>query len=325
MSRTDDDRRVARPESNRQTPIDRSARPDWIRVRVSATPEFQRVAGIVKEQGLHTVCSSASCPNQGECWAAGTATFMIGGNDCTRRCGFCDVNTSRPEALDPFEPGRVAHAVTQLGLRFAVVTCVARDDLEDGGAGQMAATIRAIRHRSPGTGIEVLISDYKGCDDALRKVLDAGPDVLNHNIETVERLQRRVRPAAGYARSLAVLRRAGELRPDIPRKSGLILGMGERDPEIDRTLRDLREAGVTLLTMGQYLRPSVDHLPVDRWLTPEAFDAWGERARELGFVDVASGPLVRSSYQAEKLARSDDPGSEDAPSALSPGESRALP
>jgi len=297
-----DGRRVARPEENRKTPVDRAARPDWIRVRVSATPEFQRVAAIVKEQELHTVCSSASCPNQGECWAAGTATFMIGGNDCTRRCGFCDVNTGRPEALDPFEPGRVAHAVEQLGLRFAVVTCVARDDLPDGGAGQMAATIRAIRHRSPGTGIEVLIADYKGDEESLRRVLDASPDVLNHNIETVERLQRRVRPAASHARSLGVLRRAGELRPEIPRKSGLILGMGERDEEIDQTLRDLRGVGVTLLTMGQYLRPSAQHLPVDRWLTPEAFDAWGARARELGFVDVASGPLVRSSYQAEKLA-----------------------
>ena len=293
---------VALPVRNREVPIDRSGRPPWLKVRVSSNPSYQRVSDIVAERGLHTVCKSASCPNMGECWAAGTATFMIGGNHCTRRCGFCDVLTARPDALDPMEPARVALAVEQLGLKFAVVTCVARDDLEDGGAGQMAATVAAIRRRSPGTGVEVLIADYRGDEGALRAVLDAGPDVLNHNLETVERLQRAVRPAASYARSLGVLRRAGELRPDIPTKSGLILGMGERDDEIERTLRDLRAAGVTLLTMGQYLRPSPDHLPVDRWVTPEAFDAWAARARELGFVDVAAGPLVRSSYQAERLA-----------------------
>ncbi|HUG38015.1 MAG TPA: lipoyl synthase, partial [Candidatus Limnocylindrales bacterium] len=237
-----------------------------------------------------------------ECWARGTATFMIGGERCTRRCGFCDVATGRPAPLDPGEPERVAGAVAALGLRFAVVTCVARDDLRDGGAGQMAATVRAIRRRCPGTGIEVLIADYKGDQPALRAVLDAGPDVLNHNLETVERLQRRVRPAASYERSLAVLRRAGELRPDIPTKSGLILGMGERDDEIEVALRDLRAAGVGLLTLGQYLRPSPDHLPLDRYLTPAEFDAWARRARALGFREVAAGPLVRSSYRAETLA-----------------------
>ncbi len=297
-------RRVARPDRNRATPNDRKGRPPWLKVRVSSTPELERVRGIVKEQSLHTVCSSASCPNLGECWSRGTATFMIGGNTCTRRCGFCDVDTGRPDALDPFAPGRVAHAVQQLGLRFAVITCVARDDLPDGGAGQMAATIRAVRHRCPETGIEVLIADYKGDEGALRTVLDAGPDVLNHNIETVARLQRQIRPAGAYERSLAVLARAGALRPEIPTKSGIILGMGERDEEIDQTLVDLREAGVTLLTMGQYLRPSDDHLPVDRWVSPDAFDAWAERARALGFVDVAAGPLVRSSYHAETLAAS---------------------
>jgi lipoic acid synthetase len=300
MSATD--QRVARPPENRAVPVDRS-RPAWLKVRVRVTPEFERVQAIVKEQGLNTVCSSAACPNLGECWAAGTATFMIGGNHCTRRCGFCDVTTSRPEALDIFEPGRVAQAVAALGLRFAVVTCVARDDLPDGGAAQMAATLRAIRQRSPGTGVEVLISDYKGDESALQVVLAASPDVLNHNIETVRRLQRRVRPAASYERSLGVLRRAKELRPELPTKSGMILGMGERGDEIDQTLTDLRSAGVTLLTLGQYLRPSGDHLPVDRWVEPAEFDAWGERARELGFVDVASGPLVRSSYQAEQLAK----------------------
>jgi lipoic acid synthetase len=196
----------------------------------------------------------------------------------------------------------VAEAVAALGLRFAVVTQVARDDLADGGAAQMAATVRAIRARCPGVGVEVLIADYKGDEAALACVLAADPDVLNHNLETVARLQRKVRPAAGYERSLGVLRRAGELRPDVPTKSGLILGMGEREPEIAQALRDLRGAGVTLLTLGQYLRPSPDHLPVDRWVNPGEFEAWRERALALGFRDVASGPLVRSSYHAESLA-----------------------
>jgi lipoic acid synthetase len=297
------DQRVARPQENRAVPTDRGARPPWLRVRVRSSPELARVQQIVRDEKLHTVCSSASCPNLSECWSRGTATFMIGGSDCTRRCGFCDVATGRPEALDPFEPARVAKAVERLGLRFAVVTCVARDDLADGGAGQMAATVRAIRRRCPGTGVEVLISDYQGDETALRAVLAAGPDVLNHNLETVARLQRRVRPAASYERSLAVLRRAGELRPDIPTKSGLILGMGERDEEIAQALADLRAAGVSLLTLGQYLRPSPDHLPVDRYLSPAQFDALAERARALGFRDVAAGPLVRSSYHAEQLAQ----------------------
>jgi lipoic acid synthetase len=227
---------------------------------------------------------------------------MIGGSRCTRRCAFCDVVTGRPDALDPHEPGRVAEAVAALGLRFAVVTCVARDDLADGGAGQMAATVQAIRTRCPGVGVEVLIADYGGDEQALRTVLGAGPDVLNHNLETVERLQRKIRPAASYERSLFVLRRAGQLAPGLPIKSGLILGMGERDDEIDVALGDLRAAGVSLLTLGQYLRPSPDHLPLDRWLEPAEFAAWAARARALGFADVASGPLVRSSYHAESLA-----------------------
>lgn len=297
------DQRVARPPDNRAVPTDRGARPPWLKVRVRTSPELERVQRIVRDEQLHTVCASASCPNLSECWSRGTATFMIGGNDCTRRCGFCDVATGRPAALDPFEPARVAKAVERLGLAFAVVTCVARDDLPDGGAAQMAATVRAIRRRCPGTGVEVLIADYQGDEAALRAVLDAGPDVLNHNLETVRRLQRRVRPAASYARSLGVLRRAGELRPDIPTKSGLILGMGERDGEVLEALADLRAAGVTLLTMGQYLRPSADHLPVDRYLSPAQFDALAAEARRLGFREVAAGPLVRSSYHAERLAQ----------------------
>ncbi len=277
-------------------------RPPWLRVRMRLGPEFEAVAETVRREKLHTVCYSAACPNLGECWARGTATFMIGGNRCTRRCGFCDVTTARPDPLDPDEPARVARAVARLGLRFAVVTCVARDDLPDGGAGQMAATVRAIRERCPGTGVEVLIADYKGSEDALRVVLRADPDVLNHNLETVERLQRRVRPAARYARSLGLLRRAGELRPEIPTKSGLMLGLGERDAELEQALADLRDAGVSLLTLGQYLRPSPQHLAVARYLPPAEFTAWAERARALGFRDVAAGPLVRSSYHAEQLA-----------------------
>jgi len=267
-----------------------------------ATPEFEQVRRTLAEHELNTVCYSAACPNLGECWARGTATFMVAGNRCTRRCGFCEVTTARPDALDPLEPERVARAVCELGLRFAVITCVARDDLEDGGTGQMAATIRAIRARCPETGVEVLISDYRGDEAALGTVLDASPQVLSHNIETVERLQRKVRPAAGYQRSLTVLRRAAERRPDIPTKSGLMLGLGERDEEVEATLRDLREVEVKLLTLGQYLRPSADHLPVERYPSPQEFDRWEKRARALGFRGVVAGPLVRSSYHAEKLA-----------------------
>lgn len=291
-----------KPSDNRRVPLRVDDRPHWLRARFHATPALDAMQKLVAEQRLHTVCFSAACPNLGECWGRGTATFMIGGSHCTRRCGFCDVTTARPAALDPDEPGRVAEAVAKLGLRFAVVTCVARDDLADGGAGQMAATVRAVRARCPGTGIEVLISDYGGDDAALRQVLDAAPDVLNHNLETVERLQRSVRPAASYARSLGVLRRAGVLRPEIPRKSGLMLGLGERDDEVRAALRDLFAAGVTLLTLGQYLRPSPDHLPVARWVSPAEFDAWSAEGRAIGFAEVAAGPLVRSSYRAERLA-----------------------
>jgi lipoic acid synthetase len=293
---------VPKPRDNRRVPLRTEERPPWLRARLRATPEVDAMRRLVAEQRLHTVCFSAACPNLGECWGRGTATFMIGGNHCTRRCGFCDVATARPAPLDPEEPARVAEAVARLGLRFAVVTCVARDDLADGGAGQMAATVRAIRARCPGTGVEVLIADYGGDEAALRAVLGAGPDVLNHNLETVARLQRRVRPAAGYERSLGVLRRACELRPEIPTKSGLMLGLGEREGELREALRDLRAAGVTLLTLGQYLRPSPDHLPVARWVPPAEFEAWAAEARGLGFAEVAAGPLVRSSYRAEQLA-----------------------
>jgi lipoic acid synthetase len=227
---------------------------------------------------------------------------MIGGNHCTRRCAFCDVTTAKPVALDPLEPERVAKAVTELRLGFTVITAVARDDLPDGGAAHMAATIRAVRAACPSTGVEVLIPDYKGREKDLRTVLDAAPDVLNHNLETVARLQRVARPAARYERSLELLRRASQLCPETTLKSGIMLGLGETDDEVAATLGDLRSAGVSLLTIGQYLQPSPSHLDVARWVTPAEFDAWGDRARAIGFRDVASGPLVRSSYHAERLA-----------------------
>ncbi len=276
-------------------------RPDWLRIRYRETPELQRVRDLVADLGLHTVCQSAGCPNLPECWSRGTATFMLGGNTCTRRCGFCDVSTGRPAPLDPVEPTRVADAIRALGLRFAVITAVARDDLRDGGAGHFAATIHAVRELAPGCRVEVLIPDFKGREADLRTVLDASPDVLNHNVETVERLQRRVRPAARYPRSLELLRRSRALRPEIPTKTGIMLGLGEAEDEIRQTLRDIAAQGCRLLTIGQYLRPGPDHLPVERYVTPEEFDGWDREARDLGFADVASGPLVRSSYRAEQL------------------------
>jgi lipoic acid synthetase len=278
------------------------ARPPWLRVRYRETPELARVRGLVQELELHTVCGSAACPNLGECWARGTATFMIGGNLCTRRCGFCDVATGRPAPLDPDEPGRVAEAIGVLGLRFAVVTSVARDDVADGGAAHFAATLEAIHERVPECRVELLIPDFKGSEADLRTVLDAEPDVLNHNVETVERLQRRVRPAARYARSLELLRASRRLRPGVATKTGIMLGLGETREEVRRTLADVRDAECRLITIGQYLRPGPDHLPVERWVPPEEFESWEAEARALGFVDVASGPLVRSSYRAERLA-----------------------
>ena len=279
-------------------------RPPWLRVRYQQTPELESLQGLVRGLGLHTVCESAGCPNLPECWSRGTATFMIGGNVCTRRCGFCDVQTARPSALDPEEPIRVATAIRSLGLRFAVVTAVARDDVRDGGAAHFAATIESIHELAPGCQVEVLIPDFKGSEWALRTVLDADPDVLNHNVETVERLQRRVRPQAKYDRSLRVLETARRIRPDIPTKTGIMVGLGETDAEIHRTLEDIHAHGCELLTIGQYLRPSPAHLPVERYVTPQAFDAYAEEAREIGFKEVASGPLVRSSYRAEQLAAS---------------------
>jgi lipoic acid synthetase len=265
-------------------------------VRADLGPEYRRLKRLVHEQALHTVCEEAGCPNIYECWSQRTATFMILGDRCTRACGFCLVDTRQPFPIDPDEPARVAEAVATLGLEHAVVTSVARDDVRDGGAGGFAATIHAIRDRKPGTTIEVLIPDCKGDAEALDVIFAARPDVLNHNLETVARLQRQARPSAGYARSLAVLGRAKDAGLVV--KSGIILGLGEDTAEARVAIADLRAVGVDILTLGQYLRPSPDHLPVARWVTPAEFAELGEYARSLGFAHVESGPLVRSSYHA---------------------------
>ena len=247
-----------------------------------------------------TVCEEAGCPNIFECWADGTATFMINGDRCTRACGFCQVNTAKPLPLDPDEPERVAEAVARLGLAHAVVTCVARDDLEDGGASGFAATIDAIRRRCPGTAVEVLISDCKGDPAALGRIFERRPDVLNHNVETVPRLQRAVRPSASYARSLAVLARARDA--GLTTKSGLMLGLGETEEEVLGVLADLQAIGVAIVTIGQYLRPSAKHLPVARWWAPEDFARIADAGRDLGLPQVVASPLTRSSYHARQAA-----------------------
>ncbi len=271
-------------------------RPDWMKVKADLGPGYRETQRLMRDRGLNTVCQEAGCPNIFECWADRTATFMILGERCTRACGFCLVDTRKPNPLDLDEPARVADAVATLGLAHAVVTSVARDDLDDGGASGFVATIGAIRRRTPATTIEVLIPDCKGEPAALDAIFAARPDVLNHNLETVARLQRAARPSAAYARSLALLGRAKQA--GLVTKSGIILGMGETIEELHGALVDLRGVGVDLITLGQYLRPSTTHLPVVRWWTPAEFDELGRYARSLGFAHVESGPLVRSSYHA---------------------------
>jgi lipoyl synthase len=275
-------------------------KPEWLRVPVRMGKEYLSLGKTVHDLGLATVCEEAGCPNIYECWSEGTATFMINGERCTRACGFCQVDTRHPLALAPDEPDRVASAVERMGLGHAVVTCVARDDLADGGAGAMAQTIAAIRERSPGTTVEVLISDCRGDAASLEMIFAARPDVLNHNIETVARLQRAVRPSAGYARSLGVLSRAGA--SGLVTKSGLMVGLGEREDEVIATMADLRAVGVSIITIGQYLRPSGDHLPVSRYWTPEEFDRLRQIGAELGVPHVEASPLTRSSYHARDAA-----------------------
>jgi lipoic acid synthetase len=271
-------------------------KPEWLRVPVRIGKEYLSLGKTVHDLGLATVCEEAGCPNIYECWSDGTATFMINGERCTRACGFCQVDTRHPMALSPDEPDRVAQAVQRMGLGHAVVTCVARDDLSDGGAGAMGLTIAAIRERSPETTVEVLISDCRGDAASLELIFAARPDVLNHNIETVARLQRAVRPSAGYARSLAVLARAAA--SGLVTKSGLMVGLGEREDEVISTMADLRSVGVSIITIGQYLRPSRDHLPVARYWKPEEFERLREIGAELGVPHVEASPLTRSSYHA---------------------------
>ena len=278
----------------------RERKPAWLRAPVKITPRSIGLRSMVRELGLVTVCEEAGCPNLSECWADGTATFMINGERCTRACGFCLVDTRHPLALDEDEPEHVAEAVARLGLAHAVITAVARDDLPDGGASAFVATIEAIRRRSPGTAIEVLIPDCRGDAAALRTIFDARPEVLNHNVETVLRLQRAVRPSASYARSLSVLARAKSA--GLVTKSGIILGMGETEPEVLATLADLQSVGVDIVTIGQYLRPSARHLPVARWWTPEEFGRLAEAGRAMGLAHVEASPLTRSSYHAREAA-----------------------
>jgi lipoyl synthase len=287
-----------------------SRRPDWLKVRVQHGDNFTELRNIMRERGLHTVCEEANCPNIYECWEAREATFLIGGDLCTRRCGFCDVMTAKPQPLDLEEPSKIAEAVRLMGLEFAVITGVARDDLDDAGSGHWAATIEAIRAAHPSSGIEVLIPDFKGRKEhpreSLARVIAARPDVVAHNLETVPRLHPSIRPGFGYDASLQLLAWAKELRPDQVTKSNLILGMGEREEEVYEAMADLRGAGCDVLTIGQYLQPSVSwHLPVDRWVHPDEFarfKKWGES--NLRFAWVESGPLVRSSYHAGKQYKS---------------------
>ena len=275
-----------------------SRKPEWLRIEAHMGEEYQSLRTLTEDLRLVTVCEEAGCPNIFECWSAGTATFMVNGERCTRACGFCLIDTRKPFALDPTEPERVAEAVVRLKLAHAVITCVARDDLADGGAGAIAATVLAIRERSPGTNVEVLTSDLKGDAASLQLIIDARPDVLNHNVETVARLQRAVRPSAGYLRSLTVLARS--VQAGLTTKSGLMVGLGESADEVEEVLADMAAVGVSIATIGQYLRPTADHLPVARWWEPGEFDDLAERGRHLGLKHVQSSPLTRSSYHARE-------------------------
>lgn len=273
----------------------------WLKKRLPPQDLVQEVRRLVDGLELHTVCQSARCPNLNECWSRKAATFMILGDICTRTCRFCTVPKGKPQALDAGEPEHVAEAATRLGLRHVVVTSVDRDDLPDQGSEHFAETIRAIRRRLPDAVIEVLTPDFRGVSEPIDRVTDAGPDIFNHNLETVPRLYARVRPGAGYERSLALLGRVKERNPRQFTKSGLMLGLGEREDELDQVLRDLRARGVDILTLGQYLRPTLAQLPVERFVPPDEFQRWEARAKELGFLAAACGPFVRSSYNAEAV------------------------
>lgn len=282
-------------------------KPDWIRVRIPASPHVNNLKQLLRENKLVTVCEEASCPNLPECFTHGTATFMIMGDKCTRRCSFCDVAHGRPDPLDPNEPIHLAKTIAQMGLRYVVITSVDRDDLRDGGASHFTACIDAIRAASPTIKIEILVPDYRGrMDIALDETGKALPDVFNHNIETVPRLYKQARPGSDYAHSLRLLQAFKERYPAIPTKSGIMLGLGESNDEIVQTLKDLRAHDVEMVTLGQYLQPSRFHMPVSRFVTPDEFNEFAACAKSLGFKNVASGPLVRSSYHADKQAAGEE-------------------
>jgi lipoic acid synthetase len=301
------------PVIPRTTPISpcapppRGNRPDWLKARFPGGTNYHELKGLMRRLNLHTICEEALCPNIGECWSYRTATFLILGDICTRNCGFCAVTTGRPTGLDLDEPERLSRAVQELGLRHVVITSVTRDDLPDGGAAIFAETIRRLRAYSPACGIEVLIPDFQGNWEALRTVMEARPDILNHNIETVPRLYRRVRPKAIYRQSLELLQQARLAAPEVLTKSGLMVGLGETREELSQTFRDLRNHGVDILTVGQYLRPTMQHLPIERYVPPGEFADYKREALSLGYRHVESGPLVRSSYHAhEQVERAED-------------------
>ncbi len=284
---------------NASVPIEK--KPSWIKTRVRTGPEYTALQKLVKSEGLHTVCQEAGCPNIFECWEDKEATFLIGGGQCTRRCDFCQIDTGKPEPLDRDEPRRVAESVQKMGLRYATVTGVARDDQPDGGAWLYAETIRQIHDLNPGTGVEILVPDFNGVPELLQQVFNAAPEVFAHNVETVPRIFKAIRPAFTYERSLDVITQGRDA--GLVTKSNLILGMGETREEVTQALRDLHEAGTDLITITQYLRPTPRHHPVERWVKPEEFVEMEAEAKEIGFAGVMSGPLVRSSYRAGRLYR----------------------
>lgn len=295
---TPEGRKLLRLEvRNAETPIER--KPEWIKTRAKMGPEYNELMKLVKSEGLHTVCQEAGCPNIFECWEDREATFLIGGDQCTRRCDFCQIDTGKPQPLDRDEPRRVAESVQKMQLRYATITGVARDDLDDGGAWLYAETVRAIHELNPGTGVENLIPDFNGKPDLLREVFESRPEVLAHNVETVPRIFKRIRPAFRYERSLDVITQARDF--GLVTKSNLILGMGETREEVSQALQDLHDAGCEIITITQYLRPSLRHHPVERWVKPEEFVELKDEADAIGFSGALSGPLVRSSYRAGRL------------------------
>ena len=277
--------------------------PDWLTIRLPRADTISEVQGMMRAKNLHTVCESARCPNLPECWSKKTATFMILGDTCTRSCGFCAIKVGKGEELDPFEPANVAKVANDLGLKHVVVTSVARDDLKDEGAEQFARTIRALHHANPLTIVEVLTPDFKGKADLVKTVVDAGPEIYNHNIETIERLHTVVRPQAKYARTLRVLEMVKEMDPAVYTKSGIMLGLGETRAEVVKTLQDLRNIGCDAVTIGQYLRPTMKHLPVSEYIHPDVFAEYETIGAEIGFTFVASGPFIRSSYNAIEFSK----------------------